>query len=131
MTEAERIIADLRERIPTPMEGVPHGGRGYAGSIKWQEIVVLLDELDSIRKDNDEARDALLAAEATVEEMAASLRECVGTGTDFIEDPNEEPTGLFRLGTAAEFGACEPSASNRAAAICGRARAILARAGHG
>jgi hypothetical protein len=122
-TETERIIANLRERVPPPMEGVPHGGRGYASTIKWQEIVVLLEELDSIRKDNDEARDALLAAEATVEELAASLRECVGTGTG----SSDNPAGLFFLGASAEFGACEPSASNKATAICERARAVLNR----
>lgn len=91
----ERIVASLRERVPAPIGGVPHGGRGYSMSVTWEEIIAVLEALDSAEanvkawEDKESHRGACCMAnekraddaEADAELLAASLHECLGTGT--------------------------------------------------
>lgn len=50
MTDLERLISSLEERIPAPVEGVSHGGRGYSMSVTWEEILVLLDAVKAVKR---------------------------------------------------------------------------------
>jgi hypothetical protein len=83
VTSLERVIASIEERIPTPMDGVPHGGRGYSVSVTWAEILVLLDAAKA-QALLEKVKEAIATSTACLACLGAGRRFRAGSGTMMV-----------------------------------------------